>query len=287
MAARPADAVSRIRVFPFLAGRVEIASCPGLFGRPMQGFPVIISHSHSYIFVHLHKTGGTSMERALAPHLAWNDIILGTTELGAAMQEAYAKRYGLSDHASVEEIAHVCGAEIFSRYHSFALVRHPVDRVLSMYNFLHSLCTYRRRSSSETLCELRRLVLQTPADDPARTAALREHPFLGWTVTEAFLAADGIGAFVRSPLARCHRSFHPQAELLATLDGQTRIAQAIRLEDIALHLPGLERRLGHPLSYGHHNRSEFRIIDRTDLSDTDRIAIETLFEADMLAFDYH
>ena len=99
---------------------------------------MIVSHSRRFIFVHVNKAGGTSMELALAPHLAWNDLVLGTTELGQAMKGPYQRVFGLSEHSSLDEIAAVCGREIVRAYFSFALVRHPVARLVSMYNFIHS-----------------------------------------------------------------------------------------------------------------------------------------------------
>ncbi len=39
---------------------------------------MIISHRHRFIFIHCRKTGGSSIARALAPHLGPDDIHLGT-----------------------------------------------------------------------------------------------------------------------------------------------------------------------------------------------------------------
>ncbi|MEI9963374.1 MAG: hypothetical protein WDM92_00290 [Caulobacteraceae bacterium] len=34
------------------------------------------------------------MERALDPHLAWNDLVLGSTPLGTAINVAFKRRFG-------------------------------------------------------------------------------------------------------------------------------------------------------------------------------------------------
>src|SRR5215469_2544795 len=61
-----------------------------------HGHSMIISHSRRFIFVHIHKAGGTSVEQALDPHLAWNDLILGGSQFGEKIQGAYQKRFGLN-----------------------------------------------------------------------------------------------------------------------------------------------------------------------------------------------
>ena len=43
---------------------------------------MIICHSRKYVFIHIHKTGGTSVESALEPTLHWNDLLLGSTPFG-------------------------------------------------------------------------------------------------------------------------------------------------------------------------------------------------------------
>jgi len=50
---------------------------------------MILSNSKKYIFVHIPKCAGTSITRAIAPSCEWNDIILGSTEFGNEIQNAY------------------------------------------------------------------------------------------------------------------------------------------------------------------------------------------------------
>src|ERR1700733_3491931 len=97
---------------------------------------MIISHSKRFIFVHIHKAGGTSVEQALDPFLAWNDLILGGSPLGERMQAPYKKKFGLSKHSAVSEIETVCGPRYLEEYFVFSLVRHPLARVCSIYNFV-------------------------------------------------------------------------------------------------------------------------------------------------------
>ena len=97
---------------------------------------MIICHSRRFVFVHVHKTGGTSIKTALDPLLQWNDLILGGTPIGEYLNEVYRQRFKLSKHASVAEIDKVCGTALCDEYYVFATVRHPVDRLCSIYNFI-------------------------------------------------------------------------------------------------------------------------------------------------------
>ena len=43
--------------------------------RPCFPIAMIVSHSRRFVFVHLHKTAGTSVKQALRPHLAAGDFM--------------------------------------------------------------------------------------------------------------------------------------------------------------------------------------------------------------------
>ncbi len=68
----------------------------------------MISHEHKFIFVHVPKSGGTSVE---------NELALSGPRHNTALQ--YREHF----------------PEIWERYLSFAFVRNPWDRVLSYYTF--------------------------------------------------------------------------------------------------------------------------------------------------------
>lgn len=226
------------------------------------------------------------MELAIAPHLRWNDLILGSTPLGQAANQTFREAYGLFDHASAEEIAHVCGADLFESHYSFALVRHPLDRAVSMYNFIGSLCKYVARRRGISQAQLARLVLERRSDAQEFAQAIERDPFLGWPITAAFLEHPGFGGFIRAPETRSDRSFLPQVDMVRSLDGRIRVKDCIRLEDLPLRIGGLSRRLGFPLEIGRHNATPFVTLERRDLRGEDRDFLLHEFGEDMLAFDY-
>ena len=54
---------------------------------------ILGKHKH-FIFIHLEKCGGTSVENALAPYLLWDDIIMGSTHFGEQLQAFYFNYHG-------------------------------------------------------------------------------------------------------------------------------------------------------------------------------------------------
>ncbi len=247
---------------------------------------VIISHSKKFIFVHIHKTGGSSLETAIAPSLAWNDLILGTTPLGAALNTPYFERYGLNDHSSVDDIAAICGPEIFDDYFSFALVRHPVDRAVSLYNYMYSMCNYHCLGQKMTLDQMRDLLLNGPEDDPLKQSLLSKYPYLDWTAMRSFLQSRSFGDFIRAPLTRSDTAFFPQSERVRSLDGKVVLSEYIKLEEINVHIRRLSAQLDLPLPFGRENASPYRLIEVPDVSLDDRQYLKQEFNEDFLAFEY-
>jgi Sulfotransferase family len=79
----------------------------------------MISHDHRCIFIHIERTGGTSVELALSGFDWWVKWSRGEKHLTAA---AAIARYG---------------RETWDRYLTFSFVRNPWDLVVSCYEFFH------------------------------------------------------------------------------------------------------------------------------------------------------
>ncbi|MGV6812642.1 MAG: sulfotransferase family 2 domain-containing protein [Brevirhabdus sp.] len=100
---------------------------------------MIISRGRGYIFVHIPKTGGTSLATALENRAMKDDILIGDTP------KAVKRRRRLKDlhpagrlwkHSTLRDIAGVVGDEEFENFFVFTIVRNPWDRVLSYYSWL-------------------------------------------------------------------------------------------------------------------------------------------------------
>jgi hypothetical protein len=95
----------------------------------------IINNTFGFIFVHIPKCGGTSVSMALSDLSQFNDIELGGTAYGQAINRAYHTRFGIGKHSTANEIRSVIGHSLWARYYSFALVRNPYQRAISSYCF--------------------------------------------------------------------------------------------------------------------------------------------------------
>ena len=96
---------------------------------------MIISLNRRYVFVHIHKCAGTSIEVALAKSLRHNDIVLGSTKSGEKYQEFFKRAIGLNKHSTALEARGFLGETMYAKFFKFAFVRHPIDRLHSLYSY--------------------------------------------------------------------------------------------------------------------------------------------------------
>lgn len=95
----------------------------------------MISHKHKFIFLHIPKTGGTSIERALEPNVTLedpssNDIhIEGNTSIEG-------KHWRTIDYEQNFP-------ELFHSYFKFMFIRNPWDRIVSRYEWRRLIASRR------------------------------------------------------------------------------------------------------------------------------------------------
>lgn len=120
---------------------------------------MIISPSKEFIFIHLEKCGGTSVESALESHLAWHDMIIGSTVFGEGIQNLYFNRFGVDavkenmlwKHSSAQDIYYYLGPSEWKNFKKFAIVRNPVELIESYYNFSKTVVKYHMGRISRSL----------------------------------------------------------------------------------------------------------------------------------------
>lgn len=97
-----------------------------------------VSHQNQFVFVHVPKCAGTSIEGLLskwttlelmAPNKVDNSYI-ERNRLGQI-----AQLHKLERHFGSSDIRRMIGEEKFTRYYKFAVIRNPFARVLSFYKF--------------------------------------------------------------------------------------------------------------------------------------------------------
>ena len=240
---------------------------------------MIISHSRRFIFVHIHKTGGTSMELAVANFLAWDDIILGSSALGEVMNDCQRDRFGLYKHSSIADIERVCGPEICKSYFVFATVRHPLDRMCSLYNFVGT--RVHRYAAAHGIAP-RELGEHVFSHDAYETA-----PELAWPASAAFMATPDFSRFIRDERLLEDEAFQTQVSRLRSSVDRAISAKVLRLEAQAEWVVRLKEALGLPfISLPHANKSEATLIAAAQVTSEDRACIEDRFREDYIAFKY-
>jgi len=94
----------------------------------------MISHRHRCIFVHIPKTGGTSLENLIWPP----SIPRSVDDLWLGFVDAYHNKVqtGGLQHLFASQIRTEVGVRVFDSYFRFSFVRNPWDRAVSQYTYM-------------------------------------------------------------------------------------------------------------------------------------------------------
>lgn len=103
---------------------------------------MIISKSKNFVYIHLEKCGGTSIEFALEPYLLPTDILLGSTPNGEKLEYTFFKKYGyqnsLKKHSYSDDIKKSIPG-FWDNMYKFATVRDPQKILISLYYYCETL----------------------------------------------------------------------------------------------------------------------------------------------------
>ncbi|WP_299916736.1 sulfotransferase family 2 domain-containing protein [uncultured Roseobacter sp.] len=212
---------------------------------------MIISRGRSYVFVHIPKTGGTSLAMALENRAMKDDLLIGDTPKARRRKrrlQGLQARGRIWKHATLADIDGILTPEELAGMFTFTLVRNPWDRVVSYYHWLKE---------------------QQFAHPSVVTAKRR--PFDG------FLTDRHIRESLRHS---------PASSYMRDVTGVERCRSFIRLERLEADLAPLQEHLGFCLEIPHENRSARESDYRHHYSPTLRDIVADVCAEDIARFGY-
>ncbi len=234
----------------------------------------MISHSKQFIFVHISKTGGSSIEKVLSAYSAFPVSFQSNGNSQLEDKHFAITRYSSPDlifKSLVKQryffrafVHHYLGLRTdTSSYFKFAFVRNPWDRLVSNYHYFCSIDTSMPRST---------LVYNTFDEWLLGTPSERKSP-------------DGVGVWV-DRFRTTDRAPIPQQIGAITLQGEIAVDFVGRYERLQLDFDGVCERIGVPrVDLPHFNRSQ-----RADFSvyytKKTRQLVRELYRADIEHFGY-
>jgi hypothetical protein len=180
---------------------------------------MIISLNRRYVFVHIHKCAGTSIEVALAKMLRHNDIVLGSTKSGEKYQEFFKRTIGLNKHSTALEAQGFLGEAMYGKFYKFAFVRHPIDRLHSLYSYALKLAHDAELSDEE------RRVFDVHGRWPDR-------PPFRYKAVNAALESRSFSDFALHPLTWADAGAQPQWQSVCDASGKLIVDFVGKVESI-------------------------------------------------------
>lgn len=91
----------------------------------------MLSLSHNFLFIHLPKTGGNSIQQILAPYS--EDRIVALDEQDGKDRFEVRGRFTRHKHATLKDYHNALPADLFAELYKFCAVRNPWSRAISFY----------------------------------------------------------------------------------------------------------------------------------------------------------
>ncbi|MRU16272.1 sulfotransferase family protein [Roseovarius sp. A21] len=212
---------------------------------------MIISPGRNYIFVHIPKTGGTSMALALEGRAMKDDILIGDTPKARRRRKRLkgVETAGrLWKHSTLADIDGLVSPDVIDRAFVFTLVRNPWNRMVSYYHWLQDQAF--------------------------------EHPAV------SLAKAVDFSTFLNTPETQAAMRAAPYGHYVTDAKGRERCDAFIRLEHLETDGAPLWEHLGFCLDLPVNNRSTRDRDYRRYYSQDDSTLVKSLFHHDVDRFGY-
>lgn len=237
---------------------------------------MIISHSHRFVFIHVHKTAGESVSAALAPTLTRDDLLIEgdpRTIIRRKLATRYRAAHGLDKHSPASNVRDFLGPRTWDSLYSFAVVREPIRRAVSLYTYLVMI---RERLMGS---RLRRVWYRTPLGRPS-------DPSL-WLGMRALNATTNFSEFIHHPDALADPGFQAQSRMIHDAHGNSLVTRVLKLESLVDDFRAAQHDIGitPPVELPRRNGSA-PLAPRITVTEDDAVHLRTQFASDYDAFDY-
>jgi len=158
-----------------------------------------ISFEHNFLFVHIPKTGGTSVRSALRPY---------QSDVASALPNVLLRRLGVNvnhylgsyrslqfrKHERIKTVARRLPSDVYESLFKFCFVRNPWDLLVSNYSYVKSTKNHKRhrRTSTMTFAEFiefaiaKEIGFQKPIVSDTKGQLMVDHVGKFETLTEDF-----------------------------------------------------------------------------------------------------
>ena len=212
---------------------------------------MILSHGRKYIFVHVPKTGGTSLALALESRAMKEDVMLGDTPKASKRRNRLkdlGTRGRLWKHSTLADIDGLISPDEIAQMFCFTMVRNPWDRMVSYYHWLQGQSF--------------------------------DHEVVGLAKTLGF------GEFLNTPQVSAGMQQIPYRYYMTDATGVERAALYIRLEHFEQDAEPLWEHLGFRLDLPHENASDRARDYRTYYGESESRRVAELCREDIERFGY-
>ena len=236
---------------------------------------MIISFDRKFVFVHIAKTAGDSVTKVLVPHLGTDSVVVSNdfqARRDRLLRPRHRSLYQLAKHSTADEIRAALTPDTWNSFYTFAFVRDPIARAMSLYTFTERKAEERARLLPRNLWYA---TLAKKADDPSN-----------WPAMIAYRQTAGFSEFIRHPCALDDQAMHPQSSFLCDESGTSLVDFVGRVERIDEDFGEISRRIGlGDVELGQANRS-IRPLSRDEVTEDDREYLHRLFSVDYERFGY-
>ena len=94
----------------------------------------IISDNYNFLFIHIPKCGGSSIEIEFERLAKWGDFVVGSTPNGYKLEKVFSELFGLDKHTPPSKLKRILG-DRWNQYKKVTIVRNPKKIIESYYKF--------------------------------------------------------------------------------------------------------------------------------------------------------